>query len=307
MKVLITGGAGYKGCVLAETLLADGHEVTIFDVLRYGEGPVMGLLRRGARVVPGDVTRLDQLAPEVARHDTVVHLAALVGFPLCDAEPQRAEEVNVEGTRRLISLLHPEQELVYASTGSVYGRVEEMCTEDQAPNPLTRYGVTKLAGERLALDFGGVALRFATVIGVSPCMRFDLLVNDFVYQAIHTGWMALYQPGARRSFVDVDDVADSYAFTLKHYGEMAGQVYNVGNPDLNLTKQQVAEAINAQFPIRIVYGDLQEDPDRRDYEVSFDRIGRLGYQAQVPLDESIRAIGAAARIAKADTTWRYGT
>ncbi len=305
MRVLITGGAGYKGCVLAETLLADGHEVTIFDVFRYGEAPVMGLLRRGARVVHGDVTRLDQLAPEVARHDAVVHLAALVGFPLCDAEPQRAHEVNVEGTRLLISLLHPQQGLVYASTGSVYGRVEEMCTEDQLPAPLTHYGVTKLAGERLALDFGGVALRFATVIGVSPCMRFDLLVNDFVYQAIHTGWMALYQPGVRRSFVDVDDVADSYAFTLKHYGEMAGEVYNVGNPDLNLTKQQVVDAISQHFPMRIVYGDVQEDPDRRDYQVSFDRIGELGYRARVPLDDSIRAVGAAARIARTDTAWRY--
>lgn len=91
-----------------------------------------------------------------------------------------------------------------ASTGSVYGRVDEMCTEDRIPTPLTHYGRTKLAGERMALDFGGVSLRFATVIGVSPCMRFDLLVNDFVYQAVHAGWIALYQPGARRSFVDVE-------------------------------------------------------------------------------------------------------
>lgn len=307
MRVLVTGGAGYKGCVLAETLLADGHDVTIFDVLRYGEGPVMGLLRRGARVVHGDVTRPDQLAPEVARHDAVVHLAALVGFPLCDAEPQWAQEVNVEGTRRLISLLHPDQRLIYASTGSVYGRVEEMCTEDREPTPLTLYGVTKLAGERLALDFGGVALRFATVIGVSPCMRFDLLVNDFVYQAIHTGWMALYQPGARRSFVDVDDVAESYAFALKHYGEMAGRVFNVGNPDLNLTKQEVVDAINRHYPMRVVYGDVKEDPDLRDYEVSFDRIGDIGYRAQVSLDDSIRAVGAAATIARRETSWRYSS
>jgi nucleoside-diphosphate-sugar epimerase len=305
MKILITGGAGFKGCVIADALLDQGHEVTIFDVLRYGEGPGMGLLKRGARVVRGDVTRIEQLAPEVARHDAVIHLAALVGFPLCDAEPRLAEEVNVGGTKNLVSLMHPGQLLVYASTGSVYGRVEGLCTEDQLPTPLTLYGRTKLEAERIATDFGGVSLRFATLFGVSPCMRFDLMINAFVYRAIHIGWMVLYQADDRRSFLDVSDAADSYVFALENYAEMAGKVFNVGDPKLNLTKRDVVEAVSAHFPMRVVYEDVRADPDQRNYEVSFDRIRQLGFKSSVPLDASILAIGAAAQLSDGEGTWRF--
>src|SRR4051794_38198850 len=127
MRVLVTGGAGFKGCMVTAALLEQGHEVTVFDSLRYGEASAMALLRRGARVVRGDVTREEQIAPEVRSHDAVVHLAALVGFPLCDAEPLLAEAVNVGATRNIVSALRPSQPLVYASTGSVYGRVEDIC------------------------------------------------------------------------------------------------------------------------------------------------------------------------------------
>src|SRR5262249_11753695 len=140
------------------------------------EGPAIGLQRLGARVVRGDVTNFEQLAREVPEHEAVIHLAALVGFPLCDLDPLRAEAVNVGGTRNVVAALRPDQKLVYASTGSVYGRVEVVCDEEHETAPLTRYGRTKLEGERIARGFGGVALRFATVIGVSPCMRFDLMV-----------------------------------------------------------------------------------------------------------------------------------
>lgn len=305
MRVLITGGAGFKGCVLTEALLDAGHQVTIFDILRYGEGPAIGLQRRGAKIVRGDVTRYDELAPEVNKHDAVVHLAALVGFPLCDLDPLRAEAVNVGGTRNVVAAMRPEQMLVYASTGSVYGRVDDLCTEDQDPKPLTRYGRTKLEAERIACGFGGVALRFATVVGVSPCMRFDLMLNAFVYRAIHFGWLELYQPGDQRSFVDIADAAEAYVFSLTRYEAMRGGVFNIGNPELNLTKLQVAEAVSQQFPMHISTGEVRPDPDQRNYEVAFDKIHQLGYRARVPLAMSIAQVGSVARLVDQAQDWRF--
>jgi nucleoside-diphosphate-sugar epimerase len=305
MKVLVTGGAGFKGCVVTEALLRAGHEVTVFDAMRYGEGPAIGLQRLGAQVIRGDVTKPDQVRPQVASHDAVIHLAAVVGFPLCDLDPLRAEVVNVGGTHNVVASLKPGQPLIYASTGSVYGRVEEICTEDQEPRPLTRYGRTKLEGERIARMAGGVALRFATVVGVSPCMRFDLMVNAFVYRAIHFGWLDLFQPGDRRSFVDVFDAAEAYVFTLAHYDEMSGEVFNVGNPDLNLTKQEVAEAIAARFPMHVELTISRPDPDQRNYDVDFRRIESLGYRPSVGLDSTISQVGSVAELVDRAEDWRF--
>jgi nucleoside-diphosphate-sugar epimerase len=162
-----------------------------------------------------------------------------------------------------------------------------------------------LEGERIANDFGAICLRFATVFGVSPCMRFDLMVNAFVYRAIHIGWMVLYQAEDRRSFLDVSDAAEAYLFSLDNYEEMSGSVFNVGDPELNLTKRDIAEAVSAQFPMRVIYEDVGTDPDQRNYEVSFDRIRRLGFKARVPLDQSIAAIGAAARLNDGEASWRF--
>lgn len=305
MRVLVTGGAGFKGCIVTESLLREGHEVTVYDTMEYGEGPAIALQRLGARVVRGSVTNADDTRRQVRRHDAVVHLAGVVGFPLCDLDPMRAEAVNVGGTRNVVAATSPDQPLVYASTGSVYGRVEDICDEEHPPNPLTRYGRTKLEGERIARGAGGVALRFATVVGVSPCMRFDLMLNAFVYRAIHFGWLELYQPEDRRSFVDVADAAAAYLFALDHYDAMRGSVYNVGNDRLNLTKRQIAEAVALQYPMHIEAASDRPDPDQRDYEVAFDKIGALGYKATVPLATSVAQVGSVAHMVDDGQRWRF--
>jgi nucleoside-diphosphate-sugar epimerase len=303
--VLVTGGAGFKGCIVTEALLREGHDVTVFDVLEYGEGPAIALQRLGARVVRGSVTSAEQVAAEVSRHDAVIHLAALVGFPLCDLDPLRAEAVNVGGTRNVAAALRPDQPLIYASTGSVYGRVDDICDETHPPQPLTRYGRTKLEGERIARAAGGVALRFATVVGVSPCMRFDLMLNAFVYRAIHFGWLELYQPDDRRSFLDVADAAAAYVFALERHEVMKGGVYNIGNPDLNLTKRQIAEAVAQQFPMHVEARSDRPDPDQRNYEVAFDRATVLGYKPVVPLASSVAQVGSIARVVDDGQRWRF--
>jgi nucleoside-diphosphate-sugar epimerase len=305
VKVLVTGGAGFKGCLITQLLLRRGHEVTVFDVMEYGEGPAIALQQEGARVVRGSVTDADSTAEEVSHHDAVIHLAGVVGFPLCDLDPARAEAVNVGGTRNVLAALRPEQPMVYASTGSVYGRVGDVCDEERPPRPLTRYGSTKLEGERITRAAGGVALRFATVIGVSPCMRFDLLVNAFTYRAVRFGWLELYQPEDRRSFIDVADAAEAYLFALENYEIMRGDVFNVGNPDLNLTKRQVAEAVAEQFPMHVEASWGRPDPDQRDYEVAFDKLGRLGFATAVPIAATIGQVGAVARMVDDARRWRF--
>jgi nucleoside-diphosphate-sugar epimerase len=305
MRVLVTGGAGFKGCVVTEALLRAGHDVTVFDTMRYGEGPAIALQRLGAQVVRGDVTKPDQIEPVVGSHDAVIHLAALVGFPLCDLDPLRAEVVNVGGTRNVVAGLREDQPLIYASTGSVYGRVDDICSEDQEPRPLTRYGRTKLEGERIARMAGGVALRFATVVGVSPCMRFDLMINAFVYRAIHFGWLDLYQPGDRRSFVDVLDAARAYVFALDNYDKLAGGVYNVGNPELNLTKQEVANAVATHFPMHVELTMSRPDPDQRNYDVAFQLMEEAGFRASVDIDTSIEQVGSVARLVDNAEAWRF--
>ncbi len=305
MKVLVTGGAGFKGCIVTEALIRAGHEVTVLDVLAYGEGPAIALQRLGARVVRGSVTDPEPTAAQVRRHDAVVHLAGIVGFPLCDLDPLKAEAVNVGGTRNVVAAVEPGQPLVYASTGSVYGRVDDLCDEDQPPQPLTRYGRTKLEGELIARAQGGVALRFATVVGVSPCMRFDLMLNAFVYRAVHFGWLDLYQPDDQRSFIDVADAASAYLFALEHRDVMSGQVFNIGNPALNLTKRQVAEAVAEQFPLHIEATSDRPDPDQRNYEVAFDKVASLGWKAEVDLQESICQVGSVARMVDDAQRWRF--
>jgi nucleoside-diphosphate-sugar epimerase len=305
MRVLVTGGAGFKGCIVTEALLRAGHQVTVLDVMAYGEGPAIALQRLGARIVRGSVTDPVQTAAEVRQHEAVVHLAGVVGFPLCDLDPVRADTVNVGGTRNVVAAMEPNQRLVYASTGSVYGRVDDICSEEHPPQPLTRYGRTKLAGERIACAAGGVALRFATVVGVSPCMRFDLMLNAFVYRAVHFGWLELYQPSDMRSFIDVVDAGSAYVFAVEHHEEMRGEVFNVGNPQLNLTKRQMADAVAEQFPMHIEASSDRPDPDQRNYEVAFDKFMALGWNCEISLASSIDQVGSVARIVDDAQRWRF--
>ena len=305
-KVLITGGAGYKGTVLAELLRGRGYPVTIFDCFRWGEAPVLHLVPKGVDVVRGDVTRKDDLAPAVKDHDVVIHLSALVGHPLCGKHPTLAREVNVGGTRNLIECLSRQQQLIYASSGSAYGKVEGVCTEQTPTQPLTIYGQTKLEAEKMVLDFGGTALRFASLFGVSPCMRFDLLVNAFVYRAVHFGSIVLYRPGDRRTFLHVADAAVSYLATIQNYRALCGNVVNVGDESLNCTKQHVVDTVTKFFPMEVTVAGEGEDPDMRDYAVSYAKIRRqAGFAAEISLEAGIREVGAVARFCPGNADWRF--
>ena len=195
MKILVTGGAGYIGNCLVRRLLARGDEVTVYDTFDYGVTPALYLQKAGARLIRGDIRDDASLSSAILGHDAVFHLASLVGFPICARKPVEAHKIIVEGTQNVIRACHNAQDipLLYASTGSVYGQIDDLCTEDTTPNPQSEYGKFKFEAEQSVLSYGGVGLRFATVFGLSPCMRYDLMPNDFCWKAVRDKYIVLYR------------------------------------------------------------------------------------------------------------------
>jgi len=289
-NVLITGGAGYVGSVVVAAFLDAGHQVTVLDTLETGG---QGLLACAAnprfRFVRGDVRDERTLGQVVPGHDAIVHLAAVVGFGACNADPVRAETLNVGGTRALLAVRQRGQMLLYASTGSIYGAVPDgLCDETIDPQPLSLYGRTKLAAERLALDAGDtVAFRFATAFGMSPRMRVDLLVNEFVYSAKQRGYLVVYDRAARRTFIHVRDMARAFLFAIERFTQMRGAVYNAGSERLNLTKDELAHLIMVRHPYFLTYGPVGADEDKRDYAVSYARLRAHGFDVEVSIEDGI--------------------
>jgi nucleoside-diphosphate-sugar epimerase len=292
-KILITGGAGYIGTLLAQKLLDQGHTVTIFDNFMYGAQSVVGLsMHPRLRLIKGDVRNKDAISRAVKEHSTIMHLAAIVGYPACAADPIQATTTNVDGTQNVVDAMGKGQRIIFASTGSTYGKVEKVANEDMPIAPLTLYGKTKSDGERIVKDAAvdSVILRFATVFGSSPRMRTDLIVNDFVYQALHSRQIVLFEGHFRRTFLHSTDAAESYLFTMANFKAMKNGIYNVGDESMNCTKREVAEQIREHVEYYLHEADVGTDLDQRDYEVDYSKIKSLGYRAKVTINDGIREL-----------------
>ena len=292
-KVLITGGAGYIGTVLAPMLLDADCQVTIYDNCMYGAEPLFGFCGHPRlRLIKNDVRNVEALGKAVKVHDWIIHLAAIVGYPACAADPIRANSVNVDGTRNVLQVMSKNQRLFFASTGSTYGKVEGTATEDTPIAPLTLYGRNKRDAEELLkqskLEY--VILRFATVFGASPRMRLDLLINDFVYQAIHNRQIILYEGHFRRTFLHSSDAAAVYPFCMKNFAKMRGNTYNVGDESMNFTKKEVANKIKEHVEFYLHEAEVGTDLDQRDYEVDYSRLKNLGYGSKVSIDDGLKEL-----------------
>jgi nucleoside-diphosphate-sugar epimerase len=296
-RVLVTGGLGYLGSIVCEHLLAAGHDVLALDNLMYGQGQ-QGLFHLCANprfdFVKGDVRDERALNHALQGRDVVVHLAAIVGAAACDRDPLLAKSVNLEAVKLLMRLRSPSQLVIYPNTNSGYGVTTGAahCTEDSPLKPISLYGRTKVDAERVVLgEPNTIALRLATVFGMSPRMRLDLLVNHFVYAAYKEGYLVIFEKDFKRNFVHVRDVADCMLHCMTHAERMRGRVYNVGLDAANLSKAELAHKVKEYVPsFYIHFAPIGQDPDKRNYIVSNQRLREAGFVALRSLDGGIREL-----------------
>ena len=299
MRILVTGGAGYVGSTLVPMLLDQGHRVRVFDSLRFGgHGLLPCCENRFFELVKGDVADADALKKALDGVEAVIHLAAIVGYPACKKEPQVAQATNVEGTKTLLSVRKPDQKILFASTGSIYGSIPDyVCNENSPRAPITLYGETKAAAEELILNAGNsVAYRFATAFGVSNRMRLDLMPNDFTYQAVKNRSLIVYEGGFKRTFVHVRDMARSFLFALERWDEVKDDVYNVGHESMNFTKEDVARRILKHVDYYLHFAEVGTDADQRNYEVSYEKIRKKGFETTIDMDRGISELVRAAKL-----------
>lgn len=297
MKILVTGGAGYVGSTLVPLLLREGHEVLVLDNLTYGGGGILPLFGLpGFDFIRGDVCDAATLKRALRNADAVVHLAALVGYPACKREPEAAVKVNFEATRLLNALREPHQKILYASTGSNYGAVVgELCTEETPLRPLSLYGETKTKAEQELLKARNVVVfRFATAFGVSPRMRLDLLINDFVYSAVRNRNLLIYEASFKRTFIHVRDMARAFLFGLEHYDLMVDNAFNVGTELNNYSKRDIAHLVKRHIDYYLHFADVGTDEDQRNYEVSYRKLEGLGFRCLTSVEDGVRELIAAA-------------
>lgn len=290
MKVLVSGGGGYVGNVLCRDLLRRGYYVRCVDNFHKGHcDPIIGLVSRpGFEFQYGDVSNPEHAEKMWDGCDACIHLAALVGFPQCAAQPALAYAVNVEGTSNLLNHRN-DRPFIFASTGSVYGAVQGVCTEETPLNTLTHYGQTKKEAEAMVVAAGKdtVSFRFATGFGVSPNMRVNLLVNDLVHQAVQNRCLNIFQPDFRRTFVHIKDMSRAFIFGLENIEQLKYKVYNCGDNNLNWTKRRLAEYIKEQTGAFVSYNEAGQDLDQRDYEVDYSKLNNEGFQCIVGMEEGI--------------------
>lgn len=281
-RILVTGGAGFIGSSLVPLLIENGYSVIVYDLFSYGAETLLSCsLSSNLKLVKGDIRNEDDLKHAMQDVDVVIHLAALVGFPICSKYPEDAQTTNVDGTRLIIKHLKPNQKFVFASTGSCYGAIPNgYCTEETPLNPLSLYGTTKTECENMIKDSAnkGVILRLATIFGVSQRLRLDLLINDLVFNALRKERIDIYEPNFKRTFLHVKDVARAFMFAVQNYDQMRGEVYNVGGDMLNYTKWEICQIISKYVPsCEFIPSEKGTDADKRDYKVikSFIRLSRF--------------------------------
>jgi nucleoside-diphosphate-sugar epimerase len=292
MKILITGGAGYLGSVLTPTLLAQDHEVTVLDNFYFNQNPLLDCCQfEKFQVVRGDCREESVVKPLVARADLIIPLAALVGVPLCNTDSIATKTTNQEAVEMICRLAGKQQWVIMPVTNSGYGVGEKgkFCTEDTPLRPISSYGVTKVKAEEsvLARD-NSISFRLATVFGCAPRMRMDLLVNDFVYRAVHDRAVLIFEGHFKRNYIHIRDVARAFLHGIANFDKMKGKPYNVGLDDANLSKLELCAVIQKHLPKFVfVEAPIGEDPDKRDYIVSNARIAAAGFKPEWSLDRGI--------------------
>lgn len=294
-NILVTGGAGYLGSILAPELLKLGHKVTVLDSFMFGQNSLLECCANDKfDVVKGDARDEDTLRSLLKSADYIIPLAALVGAPLCSRDKIGTVTINRDAIGSLSKLASKEQRIIMPTTNSGYGIGQKgvYCTEETPLNPISLYGKAKVEAERIVLDRGNsVSLRLATVFGMAPRMRIDLLVNDFTYRAVKDRFVVVFEGHFKRNYVHIRDVARAFIHVINNFDAMKNEPYNVGLSDANLSKLELCAEIKKQVP-DFVYleAPVGEDPDKRDYIVSNEKIERTGFKPAHSLEMGIKEL-----------------
>ena len=292
MRILVTGGAGYIGSILVPALLEQGHEVTVLDTFARGTTELAACCRHDAftplRGDARDTRLLDELVPKA---DVLIPLAALVGAPLCKDDPIAAQTTNQDAILELVKRTSQGQKVLYPTTNSGYGVGDtgQFCTEETPLRPISLYGVTKVEAEKAVLGNGnGVTLRLATVFGMAPRMRLDLLVNDFTWRAVTDRAVVIFEGHFKRNYIHIRDVAKGFEHALANFEAMRGEAYNLGLSEANLSKLELCAEIRKQVPNFVfLEAPIGEDPDKRDYIVSNEKVEKTGWRPDWSLQKGI--------------------
>ena len=290
--ILITGGAGFIGSILTPTLLAKGYKVTVLDAFTFNQTSLLEVASNpNFNVVRGDCRDRSTMTRLMKDADVIIPLAAIVGAPACKSDQTATVSINKEAIETMLSIRSKSQRIISPCTNSGYGigEKDKFCTEESPLNPISLYGTTKVEAERAILDAGeSVSLRLATVFGVSPRMRIDLLVNDFVHRALTDRFIVIFEGHFKRNFIHIRDVARAFTHVLANFDSMKNQAYNVGLSDANISKIDLCNKIKAHIPdFLYLEAPIGEDPDKRDYVVSNDKIEATGYKPAYSLDDGI--------------------
>ncbi len=294
-NILITGGAGYIGSKLTTKLVLMNFKVTVLDNLTYSGNSLNHLFSyKNLNFIKGDVRNKSLLKSLVNKNDLIIPLAGLVGAPLCDKNRKYATEINLNNIKYILKILRPKQKIIYPTTNSGYGVGEKnkFCDENSPLRPVSHYGITKSLAEREVLKFkNSICFRLATVFGYSYRMRTDLLVNNFVYEAINKNKIALYESHFRRNFIHIDDVVDAFVFSIKRFKQLKGSTYNLGLSNANINKLMLAQKIKKIVKsLKITIRENMKDPDKRDYYVSNKKIESKGFKATKSLEHGINEL-----------------
>jgi nucleoside-diphosphate-sugar epimerase len=294
-KILVTGGAGYLGSTLVPELLELGHQVTLVDNFVYKQSSLNHVCHKSNfKVVKGDVRIESIMKPLIKDADVIIPLAALVGAPICNQDPVGATTINHDAIDMMLKMISKEQLILMPTTNSAYGSGDKnnSCTEESPLNPISKYAIDKVEVEKKLMQHpNAISFRLATVFGMSPRMRIDLLVNDFTYRAVYDRFVVLFESHFKRNYVHVKDVSRVFQHALLNQDKMKGQIYNVGLSEANVSKWELCERIQKHIPdFTFLEAPLGKDPDQRNYIVSNEKLESTGYKTAFSLDHGIEEL-----------------
>lgn len=291
-RILVTGGAGYIGSTMIPELLAAGYRVTVLDNFMFGQNSLAHVCHSpNFEVIRGDIRMADTMKPLLRNADAVIPLAAYVGAPICNRDPIGATTVNHDAILMMLDLLSKDQMVLMPTTNSAYGSGDDnnLCNEDSPLRPISQYAIEKVEIEKALMEHpNAISFRLATVFGMSPRMRIDLLVNDFTYRAVNDGFIVLFESHFKRNYLHVRDVATAFLHGLQNFEQMRGEIYNVGLSNANVSKLELCERIGQHVTgFTYLEAPIGKDPDQRNYIVSNAKIESTGFKPSCSLDDGI--------------------